>query len=298
MFGFDRDTCYHIQNTPDWFCPSCSRDIFPLYDDFANNDNHSLPCLCRFCKSNLNDHTPQLFNPFEVDYESEREFNGFDDSMSDALNIANNILTNCNYSDTDKLLDISESSSTFYFNNIDGFKTNFNEALVNINSMKTKPSLIAFCETNFKQDDIHDYEIKNYNCEHLYAKYDKNKGSGITIYYKKSHLFQRITSLNIRNNHFECIGGHFKTNDSHFYFYIIVVYRFHNNIKTFLESFMNTISSYIDKPLLIIGDFNIDLLQFDTDPLVDEFVNNMISSSLFPLVNKRKFLISLEIAPH
>ena len=48
---------------------------------------------------------------------------------------------------------------------------------------------------------------------------------------------------------------------------------------------MNTISSYKDKPLLIIGDFNLDLLQFDTDPLVDEFVNNMISSSLFPLIN-------------
>ena len=80
--------------------------------------------------------------------------------MSDALNIANNILTNCNYSDMDTLLDISENLSTFYFNNIDGFKTNFNEALVNINSMKTKPSLIAFCETNIKQDDIDDYEIK------------------------------------------------------------------------------------------------------------------------------------------
>ena len=46
--------------------------------------------------------------------------------MSDALNVANNILTICNYSDTDKLLDISENLSTFYFNNIDGFKTNFN----------------------------------------------------------------------------------------------------------------------------------------------------------------------------
>ena len=113
--GFDRDTCYHIQNTPDWFCPSCSRDIFPLYDDFANSDTHSLPCLCRFCKSDLYNHNPQLFNPFEIDYESEREFNGFDDSMSDALNIANNILTNCNYSDTDKLPDINENLSTFYF---------------------------------------------------------------------------------------------------------------------------------------------------------------------------------------
>ena len=85
--------------------------------------------------------------------------------MSEALNMANNILVNCNYSDTDKLPNISGNLSTFYFNNIDGFKTNFNEALVNINSIKTEPSLIAFCETNFKfkQDDIDDYEIKNYN---------------------------------------------------------------------------------------------------------------------------------------
>ena len=49
---------------------------------------------------------------------------------------------------------------------------------------------------------------------------------------------------------------------------------------------METISSYNDKPLLIIGDFNLDLLQFDTDPIIDEFVNMMISSSLFPLINK------------
>ena len=37
---------------------------------------------------------------------------------------------------------------------------------------------------------------------------------------------------------------------------------------------------------LIIRDFNLDLLQYDTDPLADEFVNDMISSSLFPLINK------------
>ena len=198
--------------------------------------------------------------------------------------MANNILVNCNYSDTDKLPNICGNLSTFYFNNIDGFKTNFNEALVNINSIKTKPSLIAFCERNFKQDDIDDYEIKSYNSEHLYAKHNKSKGSGITIYYKNSHLFHRISSLDVRNNYFECMGGRFKTNDSQFY--IIVVYRYHDNVKTFFESFMETISSYNDKPLLIIGDFNLDLLKFDTDPIIDEFVNMMISSSLFPLINK------------
>ena len=198
--------------------------------------------------------------------------------MSDSLNMANNILTNCTFSNANNIPNLSSNLSTFYFHNIDGFKT-----LVNINSMKTKPSLIAFSETNFKHD-IDDYDIINYNSEHLYVKDNKNKGSGITIYYRNSHLFQRIPSLNVCNNYFECIGGRFKTNDSQFY--IIVVYRYQNNINAFLETFMNTISAYKDKPLLIMGDFNLDLLQFNTDTKIDEFVNNMISSSLFPLINK------------
>ena len=33
-FRFSRDTCFHIQSgsSPDWFCPICSRDIFPFFD--------------------------------------------------------------------------------------------------------------------------------------------------------------------------------------------------------------------------------------------------------------------------
>ena len=42
--------------------------------------------------------------------------------------------------------------------------------------------------------------------EHLYAIPDKNKGSCISLYYKKYHLFNRISSLDIRNNYFECMG--------------------------------------------------------------------------------------------
>ena len=120
-----------------------------------------------FCKINLYNHTPLVFNPLHFECETERDFNDFDDSMSDALNMANNILTNCTFSDANNIPNLSSDLSTFYFHNIDGFKTNFNEALVNINSMKTKPSLIAFSETNFKHDDNDDYNIINYNSEHL-----------------------------------------------------------------------------------------------------------------------------------
>ena len=116
--GFNRDTtCYHIQSehTPDWFCPSCNRDIFPFYDEFDNSNTSSSPCLCTFCKINLYNHIPLVFNPFHFECESERNFNDFDDSMSDALNMANNILTNCTFSDANNIPNLSSDLSTFIF---------------------------------------------------------------------------------------------------------------------------------------------------------------------------------------
>ena len=49
---------------------------------------------------------------------------------------------------------------------------------------------------------------------------------------------------------------------------------------------MEIIDVYKDKPLVILGDFNIDLLSYNTNHNTDKFVNAMISNSFFPLVNK------------
>ena len=145
------------------------------------------------------------FNPFNLD--SDDNFNTFDDSMCNTLNCANTILQSCSYYEPVNRVTVDDSLSKFYFNNIDGFKTNFNESLINIKSMNCVPSLIAFCETNLDEDDIHDFNMADYNAEHLYAIPGKKKGSGLSIYSHKTNLFRRISSLTIRNKFFECIGG-------------------------------------------------------------------------------------------
>ena len=76
-------------------------------------------------------------------------------------------------------------------------KTNFNESLINIKSLNCIPSLISFCETNLDEDDIHDFNMTDYNAEHLYAIPGKKKGSGLSIYSHKTNLFRRISSLTI-----------------------------------------------------------------------------------------------------
>ena len=58
--------------------------------------------------------------------------------------------------------------------------------------------------------------------------------------------------------------------------YIIIVYRYHRNESEFIGEFTKIISDYKDKPLLIMGDFNIGLLCYDSNSSVDKFVNTMI----------------------
>ena len=80
------------------------------------------------------------------------------------------------------------------------------------------------------------------------------------------------------------MGGRLKTENT--YLYIIIVYCYHGNDAEFSDQFMEVIEDYKEKPVVILGDFNIDLLSYNTDPNTDKYANAMISNSLFPLVNK------------
>ena len=281
--GFCKDTCFHIQSgtIPDWICPTCSREVFPCYDDIP--DLSHVKCVCFNCRLSRGESGLTLnFNPFNLD--SDDNFNAFDDSMCDTLNCANTILQSCSYYEPVNRVTVDDSLSKFYFNNIDGFKSNFDESLINIKSLNCVPSLIAFCETNLDEDDIHDFNMTDYNAEHLYAIPGKKKGSGLSIFSHKTNLFRRISSLTIRNKFFECIGGSLQTEYKELI--LITVYRFHGNESKFLEQFMKIVLPYKDKPLLILGDFNLNLFEYDHNTHIDDFVNSMISNSLFPLINK------------
>ena len=132
-------------------CPTCSREVFPCYDDIP--DLSHVKCVC--CNRRLSRGESVLtssFNPFNLDFDD--NFNSFDDSMCDMLNCANAILQSCSYYEPVNTGNVDDSLSKVYFNNIDGFKTNFNESVINIKSLNCIPSLIAFCETNLDEDDI------------------------------------------------------------------------------------------------------------------------------------------------
>ena len=76
------------------------------------------------------------------------------------------------------------------------------------------------------------------------------------------------------------MGGRFNTHNNQFY--IIVVYRFHYKDNEFSTEFNEVLKDYKNKPLIVIGDFNINLLNYDSNKTVDDFVNDMFSNSFYP----------------
>ena len=65
--GFCKDTCFHIQSgtIPDWICPTCSREVFPFYDDIP--DLSYVKCICYNCRLFRGESGSTLsFNPFNL----------------------------------------------------------------------------------------------------------------------------------------------------------------------------------------------------------------------------------------
>ena len=65
--GFCKDTCFHIQSDtiPDWMCPTCSREVFPCYDNIP--DLSHVKCICYNCRLSRGESgLTQNFNPLVV----------------------------------------------------------------------------------------------------------------------------------------------------------------------------------------------------------------------------------------
>ena len=122
--------------------------------------------------------------------------------------IAKDILKNCNYNYNSDSLPLPKlNSTTLYFNNIDGFKTNFSEFLSNRVLHNHNFHFYCFNETNIHENCTENFEIEGYTSEFLHAIEGKSKGSGLAIYCHQNVKFQRFAYLTGRNKYFESLWG-------------------------------------------------------------------------------------------
>ena len=130
------------------------------------------------------------------------------------------------------------------------------------------------------------YELLNYNSTHQ-ARGDC-KGGGVAIYIHKSLYFTVKPDLSINNNDIESLTIEILSNKKRNTL-INALYRPPNGQIEPFENFLNNIFSKIKKSnklFHIAGDFNLNLLDHDTNRKVQRFLNIVYRNGMIPTINK------------
>ena len=300
-------------------CHSCNQDI----SAYGADNNSIITCVtchemthkkcatnnickkCIFAENNENDDVDNVdiykvhFNPLSCLFE-DRHSDSFQldtdcNDMSADMHYSLNTLESCKHvtiQDYDTLVKkhFDCKNMSVLFLNINGVKSNFDSFLAQVQLIELKFNFICFCETNLKTDEPNYYSLPGYNSEKLYAIDKNHSGSGITLYFKSSLNFKRIDKLCLRNSFFESLGGTFNSNFGTIT--LIVSYRFHcsENIKNFIKLIEDYIS-ILKGPVIIAGDFNLNLLPTVKSPDADKYINCFMSQA-----NKSLFTSYLKIS--
>ena len=176
--------------------------------------------------------------------------------------------------------------TSFYFNDIDGFKSNFTEFQNQILNHNIDFDFFCFCETNVNLNTRQKFEMLDYTPEFFECIEGKSKGSGIAIFYKSSLNFKVDKTLKIRYKHFECFGGKLKTELG--ILTVIVLYRFNYDKES--DILITQLSSVIERvsntPCIILGDFNLNVLKHNESSLVQRYIDTFMCTGFVPLIGK------------
>ena len=186
-------------------------------------------------------------------------------------------------------LDNSSDQFSVLHLNIRSIKKNFENFKLFLNSINFTFSVICLSETWW--DDLATiekslFELPNYNSTHQ-ARGDR-KGGGVSIYIHKSLDFTVKPDLSINNNDIESLTIEILSNKKRNTL-INALYRPPNGQIEPFENFLNNIFSKIKKSnklFHIAGDFNLNLLDHDTNRKVQRFLNMVNKNGMIPTINK------------
>ena len=108
----------------------------------------------------------------------------------------------------------------------------------------------------------------------------------MAIYCHQNVKFQRLAYLTGRNKYFESLGGKFEYDIGEVY--LVLAYRYNQICKDeFHKKFFNKLlKTIVDKPCIILGDFNLDILKYHDLHQTQTFVDNFITYGFTPLISK------------
>ena len=206
------------------------------------------------------------------EYISEVNINPWDDIDSEILNI--NALNICSCHDTNSFGNLTGSDKfSLLFYNINSLSKNLDNFYSTIINEPYKPKLLAFCETKLDPNFEKLYSIPGYS--NLFTSKNSNSG-GLALFVEEnikceilnnfSYMYDFIESLCV-----EIILG----NET---FVVCVIYRRPgSDFDQFIVRYADILRSFSNKKCIICGDFNLNLLAFETSNVIESFVNVLIN---------------------
>ena len=132
---------------------------------------------------------------------------------------------------------------------------------------------------------MHEYCIASYEVVNMNRK--NKRGGGVMIYISKHLRYKLVKNMcEVIDNVYQCVTVELDTEQGTSTI-ISCIYRTPcSNIDTFIENLDNPIQTGKNTSVFLVGDFNINLLNYETHTGTRNFIDTLFSYSIRPLVTQ------------
>ena len=281
-----------IRKIKTWTCLNCQSEIFPLHslereELITLSFNSNAEC---FCSKKISNHRLDTLPCFDVMTSIDKNPN----LRSIDIDLQLPIATNFKYysahdfhSSKDIQSSLTSKSFSALHHNIRSIGANFEFLHQLLADMNHSFSIIGLSETKIRQgkDQILSTDIRGYQ---FLSQPTLSEAGGVGFFINNNLSFIHRTELCCSEQEFESLFVEIEVPHQH----NIVCGVFYRHPKSKLDKTLDFIYKAAEKInregkyCLLMGDFNIDLIQFDTHPETEEFVNTLESYSFHPHILK------------
>lgn len=280
-----RKCSYHNFVDNYFFCEKCYKNIFPFNDlnnvELENVFNDKF--VVKNCSSSILNDT---INEFVLDHNDVC----INDAIDPDINFFKDLNTNKSlyYSieELNNLYKVDNTKFSLFHLNCRSIKNKFQNIEILLSEMNLKFDIIALTETWLTEnDDISYYNIDGYNTEYINRK--NKHGGGIIIFINNQFSINKINELSFsENGYMDALALEVQVNNTKFN--VACIYKPPSvNIHEFTNKFSNYVELLSTKDkCYICGDFNIDLLKYESQNGSKNFVEQLFTSGYYPVISK------------
>ena len=265
-----------FQNEADdvlWFCLQCTKIMFP----FGQLDNDELLNLYDFDLPSFLDSMPS----FEITSGLSNLPNLDDYDIDEHLPSQ----VNSNYHTFQELstLNTSENDLSLFHMNVRSLSLHFDELISTLSTLKTNFDIIGLSETwnSFENPVKTNVEIPGYS---YFSYQSHSQNGGVALYVKSSLSPTPRPDLSRDSTSFETVWVEVENRNGSNYLFCCAYRHPCSDLDSFNEYLQEILSNpaVSKKQIFILGDFNVNLLNFNSDTPTTNYINFLFSNQFLP----------------